>query len=120
MLAVWVSFLDRLGSLGEPQGGAMAAQGPSGGGGMHATGRDERGGVPERTTENLLGSTLHSCTPHRAPSGRLPPPSRMISPLRPPPSLSRESAAFRMASPLAAMIAPCAMKIELPSSGRRT
>ena len=37
MLAALVAFLGRLGSLGESQRGAMAAQGPSGGGAMHAT-----------------------------------------------------------------------------------
>ena len=43
MLGLWaalVTFLGRLGSLGEPQGGAIAAQGPSGGGVVHASGRE--------------------------------------------------------------------------------
>ena len=44
ILAAWMTFLGRLGSLGEPQGGAMAAQGPPGVGAVHASKRVERGG----------------------------------------------------------------------------
>ena len=44
VLAALVAFLGRLGGFREPQGGAMAAQGPPKVGAMHATLRDERGG----------------------------------------------------------------------------
>ena len=46
VLAAVLSFLGRLGSLGEPPGGAMAAQGPPGVGGMLGTLCVERGGGP--------------------------------------------------------------------------
>ena len=44
MLAAVVSFLGCFGSPGEPQGGAMAAQGPPGVGAVHATPCYPRGG----------------------------------------------------------------------------
>ena len=72
MLAALVAFLGRLGSLGEPQGGAMAGQGPLGVGVLHSTGCCQRkgegeGGGPEKTTETLPGSTWHSSTPRQSP-----------------------------------------------------
>ena len=44
MLAAWMALLGRFGALGEPQGGAMAAQGPPEGGPIHAALCEERGG----------------------------------------------------------------------------
>ena len=46
ILAAWMALLGRLGSLGEPQGGAVAAQGPPGVGVVQSGLREERGGVP--------------------------------------------------------------------------
>ena len=71
-LAALVAFLGRLGCFGEPRGGAMAGQGPVGVGVVQSTGRCRRtgegeGGVPEKTTETLPGSTWHSSTPRLTP-----------------------------------------------------
>ena len=48
ILVALVACLGRFGSLGERQGGAVAAQGPSGGGAMHATERGEKDGWSHR------------------------------------------------------------------------
>ena len=42
MLAAWMAILARLGKLGEPEGGTMAAQGPSGVGVMQSALCDPR------------------------------------------------------------------------------
>ena len=60
--AAWVGCLGRHGSLGEPQGGALAAQGPLVIGAVQAAKRAPEGGVPFRRLQELW----HSCTPQRA------------------------------------------------------
>ena len=48
MLAAWMALLGRLGAFGEPQGGAMAAQGPPKVGPIQSVRRDELGGSLRR------------------------------------------------------------------------
>ena len=63
-----VCFLGRHGSLGEPQGGAMAAQGPPVIGAVQSS-VGVGGAVPQKTTETLPDSTWHSSTPQCAGGG---------------------------------------------------
>ena len=67
MLAAWMALLGRLGAFGEPQGGAVAAQGPPKVGPIHASGCEERGGGPLRRLQKpYQDSTWHYFTPQRA------------------------------------------------------
>ena len=58
VLVALVAFLGRLGSLGEPQGGAMAAQGPPKVGPIHAALRWERQGGPLRRLQKPCQTAL--------------------------------------------------------------
>ena len=58
VLVALVAFLGRLGSLGEPQGGAMAAQGPPGVGGMRAVKRGPEGGGSLRRLQKPCQTAL--------------------------------------------------------------